>query len=151
QRLRNEHAVILNSISEGVHWVDLDGRIHFENPASEKMLGYERAELIGKPAHSTMHHTRADGTHYPQCECPMHATLEDGVVRRVQGEVFWRKDGTSFPVDYTSAPLCDENGRIIGAVVVFTDITERRQTEIEMERINKQLLETSHRAGMAEV
>jgi PAS domain S-box-containing protein len=151
QRLRNEQAVILNSIGEGVHWIDLDGNIHFENPAAEKMLGYQPGELIGKPAHATMHHTRADGTPYPRCACSIHATLQDGAVRRVQGEVFWRKDGSSFPVDYTAAPIRDEHGQLVGAVVVFTDITERKKTEIEIERMNKKLVETSRKAGMAEV
>ena len=115
------------------------------------MLGYEVSELIGRPAHSTMHHTRADGTPYPQCECPIYATLRDGVARRVKDEVFWRKDGTSFPVDYSCTPIRDENDQLSGAVVVFTDITERKQAEAAMERIHQQLLETSRQAGMAEV
>lgn len=150
-QLRDEHAVVLNSVSEGIHWINLDGRIKFENPASAKMLGYEVSALLGQQAHSTMHHTRADGTPYPQSECPIYATLRDGVTRRVKDEAFWRKDGTHFPVDYSCTPILDENGQLSGVVVVFNDITERQQADVAMDRIHQQLLGTSRQAGMAEV
>ena len=132
ERLRTEHALILNSIGEGVHWIDVDGRIKFENLAAAKMLGYEVSELIGKPAHATMHHTRADGAAYPQSECLIYATLRDGVVRRVADEVFWRKDGSSFPVEYLCTPVHDKNGRSGGSVVIFADITERKRLEAQL-------------------
>jgi len=140
ERLRTEHALILNSIGEGVHWIDVDGRIKFENPAAVKMLGYEVSELIGKPAHPTMHHTRADGAAYPQSECFIYATLRDGVVRRVTDEVFWRKDGSSFAVEYVCTPIYDKNGRSGGSVVIFTDITERKRAE-EALRASQQIIE----------
>lgn len=151
ERLSNEYKAVLNSLGEGVHWLGGDGRIKFENPIAAKMLGYEGSELIGKPAHATMHHTRADGSPYPMDECPIYATLKDGLVRHVKNEVFWRKDGTSFPVEYTSTPIHDENGRHAGTVVIFTDVTERRQSEAELEEAHRQLLDTSRQAGMAEV
>jgi len=151
ERLSNEYKAVLNSLEEGVHWLGGDGKIKFENPIAAKMLGYEVSELIGKPAHVTMHHTRADGSVYPVSECPIYATLKDGVVRHVKDEVFWRKNGTSFPVEYTSAPIHDENGRHAGTVVIFIDVTERRRAEAEMEEMHKQLLDTSRQAGMAEV
>jgi len=132
ERLRNEHKIILNSVSEGVHWIGVDGQIKFENPAAAKMLGYETAELIGKPAHLTMHHSHADGSAYPIAECPICATMKDGVLRHVKDEVFWRKDGTNFPVEYTSTPVRDENGDLAGVVVVFTDVTERKHIEARM-------------------
>jgi two-component system, cell cycle sensor histidine kinase and response regulator CckA len=140
ERLRTEHALILNSIGEGVHWIDVDGRIKFENPAAAKMLGYEVSELIGKPAHSTMHHTRADGAAYPQSECLIYATLRDGVVRRVTDEVFWRKDGSSFAVEYLCTPIYDKNGRSGGSVVIFADITGRKRLEAQL--FQSQKLET---------
>ena len=151
QRLRDQHALILNSVGEGVHGFDLEGRVTFENPASAAMLGYEITDLIGRPAHGILHHTRPDGTPYPESECLIYATLRDGLVRHVSDEVFWRKDGTSFPVEYTSTPLRDEEGRIIGVTVVFTDITARKRTQAELENIHKQLLEASRRGGMAEI
>lgn len=151
ERLSDEYKAVLNSLEEGVHWLSGDGRIKFENPIAAKMLGYEVSELIGKPAHVTMHHSRADGSAYPVTECPIYSTLKDGVVRHVKDEVFWRKDGTSFSVEYTSAPIHDEKGRHAGTVVIFTDVTERRRAELEMEEMHKQLLDTSRQAGMAEV
>jgi PAS domain S-box-containing protein len=151
ERLRNEHKDVLNSVGEGVHWLDVDGRIKFENPAAAKMLGYEVAELIGKPEHVTVHHTRANGTAYPVSECPIYATLKDKTIRRVKDEIFSRKDGTSFPVEYTCRPINDEHGLFSGVVVVFTDITQRKQAEFELEQMHKQLLGTSRQAGMAEV
>jgi PAS domain S-box-containing protein len=140
KRLRNEHKTILNSVSEGVHWIDIEGRIKFENPAAAEILGYEAAELIGKPAHLTMHHSHADGSAYPVGECPIYATMRDGVVRRAKDEVFWRKDGTSFPVEYTATPIGDEEGRLAGAVVVFIDVTDRKLIEARM--LQSQKMET---------
>ena len=139
ERLRIEHTVVLNSLGEGVHWIDAGGTIKYENPAAAKMLGYEVAELIGMPAHSTMHHTRADGTAYPKGECGIYATLRDGVVRRVTDEVFWRKDGTSFAVEYICTPVFDQGGHSLGTVVVFTDITDRKTAEVLLNE-NKQRL-----------
>ena len=151
ERLHTEHAAILDSLGEGVHWVDVDGRIKYENPAAVKMLGYEASDLLGKPAHATMHHTRADGAAYPQSECPIYATLRDGVVRRVTDEVFWRKDGSSFAAEYICTPVCGQNGRSGGSVVIFTDITERKRTQAQLENLQKQLVDASRQAGMAEI
>ena len=144
ERLQNEHAVVLNSLGEGVHWVGVDGRIKFENPASAKMLGYEIDELIGKPAHATMHYKRADGTDYPVCDCGIYATLRDGISRRVADEVFWRKDGTSFPVDYICTPAYKKDGSSGGSVVIFTDITERKRTEEKLYLQNSALSATAN-------
>jgi nitrogen fixation negative regulator NifL len=135
--LRTEHSVILNAIGEGVHWVDKNGRIKFENPASAKMLGYEVDELIGKPAHVTMHHKRPDGSTYPQTDCPIYATLRDGVIRHVTDEVFWRRDGTSFPVDYSCTPVYEKDGTFGGSVVIFSDITQRKRMESQLLQFQK--------------
>jgi len=123
---------ILKGISHGVHGVDCLGDIVFENPAAVKMLGWGETNMVGMPAHPTMHHHRPDGTPYPVGECPIHATLLDGQYRHVNDEVFWRKDGTSFPVEYSVGPIRSETGEITGAVVVFIDITERKRAEDEL-------------------
>jgi len=151
ERLSKEYKAVLNSLGEGVHWLGGDGRIKFENPVAAKMLGYEVSELIGKFAHDTMHHTRPDGSAYPVKECPIYTTLKDGVVRHVKDEVFWRKNGTSFPVEYTCTPISDENGRHAGTVVIFTDVTESLRAEMEIEQMHRQLVDASRQAGMAEV
>ena len=105
----------------------------------------EISELIGKSAHATMHHSKAGGALYPQCECPIYASLRDGNPRRISDEVFWRKDGTSFPVEYLTTPVRDENREIIGAVVVFSDITERTRAEQEL-HLAKTAAEAANRA-----
>jgi PAS domain S-box-containing protein len=145
EQQRAEHETILNSIGDGVHWIDATGRIKYENPAAAKMLGYEVAELIGRPAHATMHHTRSDGAAYPQCECPIYETLRDRVIRRVINEVFWRKDGTSFDVEYNCTPVYERDGQSGGTVVIFTDITERKRAQAERDHLERRLAE--HRAS----
>jgi PAS domain-containing protein len=79
--------------------------------------------------HTLMHHTRKDGTPHPEEECPIYAAFRDGAMHHVETEIFWRKDGTSFPVNYTSSPLQDEHGTRLGAVVTFNDITEHQRME----------------------
>jgi PAS domain S-box-containing protein len=133
-QLRRRYELILDSICDGVHGVDLAGNFIFENPAAAAMLGWKRTELIGRPAHQTTHHTRADGSPRPVSECTMHATLADGRVRTSIDDVFWRKDGSPVRVEYTSAPMVDEQGRITGAVVTFRDISKQKQMEQQIEQ-----------------
>ena len=138
---------ILKSIGQGIYGLDLQGQIIFENPAAARTLGWEVAELVGQPAHATFHQHRPDGSCNPVTECRIHATLRDGQFRQVGGEVFWRKDGTSFPVEYSVAPLRDSAGAITGAVVVFADITERKVAEAalrESEGRMRLLVSASH-------
>ena len=124
QRLRS----LLGSVSNGIWGLDKEGNTTFVNLAAAKMLGYTPEELIGKPMHETIHHSYADGTHYPSARCPMHATLADGKHRTGIDEVLWRKDGSSLPVDYSAHPILLQ-GRLEGAVVVFEDISERKQKD----------------------
>ncbi len=120
--------LILDSAGEGFYGLDLDGKTTFVNPAAAKMLGWEVRELIGRPMHNILHHSRADGTPYPREECPIYAAFRDGAAHRVTEEVFWRQDGTSFPVEYLSTPII-ERGELTGAVVTFMDVTERKRAE----------------------
>jgi len=128
EQIRRQNELILNSAGEGIYGVDLQGNTTFVNPAAVRMTEWKAEELIGKPQHSIIHHSKPDGTHYPAPECPIYAAFKDGVARHVDDEVFWRKDGTSFPVDYISTPI-RERGELVGAVVVFRDITERKRAE----------------------
>ena len=147
--LRRELELTMSSMEEGVHRVDLNGNIVFENPAAARMLGWEIDQLLGKPAHLTMHHTRPDGTPYPTEECPIYATFRDGVSRHVADEVFWRQDGTSFPVEYMTAPMRNDRNEIVAAVVTFRDITERKAAEEKLKANSEQLRALSARLQSA--
>jgi PAS domain S-box-containing protein len=110
-RLRRRYELILNSIADGVHELNAEGEISFENAASASMLGWDTHDLTGKRAHETIHHSHADGSPHEAKHCPIMATLRDGVVREVSDDVFWRKDGTCFRVEYVAAPKIDSLGR----------------------------------------
>jgi PAS domain S-box-containing protein len=139
RQIQHDNELIFSSITEGIHRIDCDGRIIFENPAAARMLGWEISDLIGQPAHKTMHHSHEDGRPYPQSECPIYGGLKGGAARRVEDEVFWRKDGTSFPAEYTTTPVRDEKDAVIGAVVVFSDSTERKRAEGVRQQLADQL------------
>ncbi len=119
---------ILDSAAEGIYGIDLDGRTTFVNPAAATLTGHEVGELRGRRQHHIVHRARPDGTPYPYEECPVTASLRDGVASDVSDEVYWRKDGSSFPVEYTTTPLV-QDGAITGAVVTFRDVSDRRATE----------------------
>jgi PAS domain S-box-containing protein len=126
--LKQRDELILAAAGEGIYGLDLEGRTTFINPAAAKMIDWSVGDLLGKPQHTILHHTRADGSPYPREQCPIYAALRDGAVHHVDDEVFWRKDGTSFPVEYVSTPMI-EDGQVVGAVVVFRDISRRREME----------------------
>jgi two-component system cell cycle sensor histidine kinase/response regulator CckA len=138
ERLSRQNELILNAAGEGIFGLDLQGKTTFVNPAAARMLGWSVAELIGQPMHPILHHTKPDGGPYPEEESPIQAAFKkDGAVHRVADEVFWRRDGTSFPVEYVSTPI-RERGDVVGAVVVFIDTTVRKEEEerrMQMEKL----------------
>ena len=103
---RNE--LILAAAGEAIYGLDCDGKTTFVNPASTRMLGYTEDELLGQPMHSLLHHTRPDGSDFPREQCPIYAAFKDGAIHHVNDEVFWRKDGSSLPVEYTSTPINED-------------------------------------------
>ncbi|MBW2435352.1 MAG: PAS domain S-box protein, partial [Deltaproteobacteria bacterium] len=123
--------LLLESVGEGIFGVGLDGKVAFTNPAANRMLGYQAEELIGNEVHEKIHHSYVNGSAYPKNECPMYHTYADGAEHKIDDEVLWRKDGTFFPVEYTSMPI-KKDGQVVGAVVTFMDITERKQMEQEI-------------------
>jgi PAS domain S-box-containing protein len=125
---RRTNELILNTAGEGICGIDLGGRITFINTAAATMTGWKAPELLYRQLHAMVHHTRMDGTPYPHDECPVHITMADGSTRTVPDDIFWRKDGNSFPVEYVVTPVV-ENGRVTGSVIVFKDITERKLAE----------------------
>jgi len=141
EKTRRQMQLILDAAGEGIYGVDLDGRVTFVNPAAVKMAGWSQEELIGAHQHSVLHHTKPDGTPYPVQECPIYAAFKDGKQHQVADEVFWKKDGSSFPVEYVSNPII-EDGVLVGAVVVFKDTAERRQAEEQLLKLSQAIMQS---------
>jgi len=133
--------LLLDSSGEGIYGVDTDGHCMFINPAGVSMLKFQSPDdLLGKEIHSLMHHTKPDGALFQFDECHATHTFRTGKVCHVDDEIFWRADGTSFPVEYSSYPI-RHAGNLIGAVVLFSDITKRKEAEIALTQAHKALQE----------
>ena len=127
------HSVVMKNMAEGLYALDAEGRVTYLNLAASKMLGWGPDELIGMPMHETVHFQQEDGTLVPSTECPMLKVRALGQTIRVSADSFTRKDGSIFPVSYSSAPL--RSGTTIeGVVVVFHDITEERGEQGRVQR-----------------
>ncbi len=120
--------LLLESTGEGIFGIDMAGQCTFVNRAAAQMLGRRTEEVLGRNMHALMHHTHADGRHYPECDCPIFRAFRQGLPCRIDGEVLWRADGSCFPAEYSSHPII-ENGEVRGAVATFVDITERKRAE----------------------
>ena len=124
--------LLLESTGEGIFGVDTDGRCTFINRAGAQMLGWRTDQVLGRNMHDLIHHTHADGRHYPEAECPIFNAFRQGLPCRIDREVLWRGDGSWFSAEYSSYPILDAasgTSAVQGAVVTFVDITERRQAE----------------------
>ena len=133
--------LLLDSTAEAIYGIDLDHRCTFCNPACLRALGYERVEeLVGKNMHDLMHHHRADGTLFPEEECRVHRILRSGEGSHAEDEVLWRANGTSFPAEYWSYPQ-RRGQQVIGAVVAFVDITQRKLAEAALASVSRKLIE----------
>ena len=125
ERLSHQNELILNSAGEGIYGLNLEGITTFVNPAAAEMLGYQIDELQNQPMYETIAHSTAEGKVYAWSESPIYQTIQTGEVYHVTDEIFWRKDKSCFSVEYVSTPI-KENEQIVGAVVIFKDITERQ-------------------------
>jgi two-component system sensor histidine kinase VicK len=123
-----QRELILESVGDGIYGIDLEGRLTFINVAGAHALGYGPEQLIGRDLHEVIHHSHADGTPYSKSTNPILQALRRCESIRMRDEVFWRHDGSSFPVEYSANPLLEE-GRISGMVVAFQDVSERRRLE----------------------
>ena len=118
---------VMSSAAEGIVSIDPHGRVEYANPAGCAMLGYTFAEIRGEGFHELVHHTRADGSPFPDQECPINETMANGTEQEVDDDLFWRSDGISFPVSYKSSVIDTQSDS--GVVITFTDISERRRIE----------------------
>ena len=148
EEARRSHEMIrllLDSTAEAIYGVDSLGLCTFANPACLRLLGYEEeSDLLGKNIHDLAHHTRVDGMPYRVSECNIYLAFETGVGTHADHEVFWRKDGSSFPVEYWSHPILRGETKL-GAVVTFIDVTARKLAEQEL-RNAKDAAEEANRA-----
>lgn len=140
--------MLLASAGEGICGLDNQGRAIFVNPAACNMLGFEEKELIGHLMHPLIHHSYPDGSDYPHQKCCMNAASIDGIVHRIDDEVLWRKDGTSFPVEYTSTPIRKYN-QVTGAVITFRDVSQRRQAEAALSESEEMFRAIAESAAVA--
>lgn len=132
------NSLILRAVGDGVYGLDKNGLTTFSNAAAEEMTGWKEREIIGKSGHAVLHHTKPDGSLYPCTECPIYLSIRDGQVHQGDDEIFWRKDGTSFQIEFISTPIFD-GGELIGAVVVFRDITKRKIVEASLIAANEEI------------
>ena len=131
--------LILNSTGEGIYGIDLDNKCTFCNESALKMTGHENIEqLVGLDTHDMVHHSHADGSPFDVKSCRIFQALQKGIGSHADDEVFWKIDGTSFPVEYRSYPIVT-NGKIVGSVVTFIDITERKRSETQNKELEKKL------------
>ncbi|MDQ7075719.1 MAG: PhnD/SsuA/transferrin family substrate-binding protein [Gammaproteobacteria bacterium] len=150
-RLQHQHELILDSVSDGIYGVDLEGNSTFLNRAMERITGWNAEDLIGKNQHQILHHTHADGSHFPDDECPVYQTYKDNQPRFIADDTFWKKDGSCFSVEYSSTPLKDEQGKTVGSVVVFRDISLRKGVEAELRQHQQELAHVARLSTMGEM
>jgi len=133
--------LLLDSTAEAIYGIDLEHRCTFCNPACVRALGYQQVdEVLGKKMHDLIHHSRADGTLFPVEECRIHSVIRTGEGVHAEDEVLWRANGTSFPAEYWSYP--QRRGHdVVGAVVAFIDITERKLAEVALANVSRRLIE----------
>ncbi len=150
EQLNTQNSTILKTAGVGIYGLDINGKTTFCNPSGAAMVGFEVDEMVGKKQHDLIHHTHLDGTHYSKEDCLIYASLLNGASYRNNEEVFWKKDGTSFPVEYISSPVF-EGRNIVGAVVTFKDISQQRHLAqekdnllIDLQRINDELKSFAH-------
>ncbi|MBF0316991.1 MAG: response regulator [Nitrospirae bacterium] len=129
ERVKRQNELILNSAGEGIYGLDRNGQITFVNPAAAKMLGWQLEELLGEPYHCIKY--GPGEVDRPDEDCFIYRAFKEGNVYRVEDEMFWRKDATSFPVEYVATPIVNEHGSLSGAVVVFNDMLERKKAQAE--------------------
>jgi len=145
KHLQEHHELILQSAGVGIYGLDEQGHTTFANSEAVRLVGYSLEEMIGKSQHELIHHSKEDGQPFPAKECCIYAAIKDGKVHYVEDEFFWRKDGSCFPVEYSSTPIRNGKGELKGAVVSFKDITRRRGAEEGLVFAIKELKELKDR------
>ncbi len=151
KRLEKHYEHILNSVGDGIYGVDLEGKCTFMNKALQQITGWRKEELIGQNQHYMLHHTHADGSPHAASDCPVRKTLVDSQSRYIKDDIFWKKDGTSIAVEYSSAAIRGQGNETIGSVVVFRDITETKLIEDKNREHQLQLAHVARLSTLGEM
>ncbi len=149
--LERQNKLILDSVADGIYGVDTKGNSTFINRAMEEITGWEAKDIIGKNQHKILHHSYGDGSPHPPEKCPVYLTFKENKSRFITNDIFWKKDGTSFPVEYSATPIRDEKGKTIGSVVVFRDITARNLAEQKRQEHQEQLTHVARLSTLGEI
>ena len=136
--MENENRLILDAAGEGIYGINLEGKATFVNNAAQELLGWTEEDVLGENIHELIHHHHQDGSTYPARDCPIYHSFRNEQVNRVEGEVFWHKNGNPIEVDYTSTPIYDQQV-LAGAVVIFRDVSERRENERKLHKAMAQI------------
>ncbi|KCV82126.1 transcriptional regulator [Actibacterium atlanticum] len=142
--LERQNQLILNAAGEGIYGVNAEGKTTFVNRAAQEMLGWTSEDLLGHDIHSKIHHQRLNGEKYHSHDCPIYRSFRFEQVHRIEDEVFWRKDGKPIQVEYVSTPIYDQQV-LAGAVVIFRDITERKEGERKLREAMDEVAELRDR------
>ena len=138
QEMENENRLILDAAGEGIYGINLEGKTTFVNNAAQQILGWTEEDLLGEDIHAMIHHHHLDGEPYPSCECPIYHSFRNEQVNRIEDEAFWHKDGRPIEIEYTSTPIYDQQV-LAGAVVIFRDVSERRENERKLRSAMEQI------------
>ncbi len=149
--LEYQHDLVLNSVCDGIYGVDIHGNCTFMNRSMQKLTGWDLQDIQGGKQHDLLHYSHQDGTLHKEEDCPVYLTFRDETPRFVADDVFWKKNGRSFHVEYSSTPMKDHSGKTIGSVVVFRDISERKKAEEENRRHQKELAHMARLNTMGEM
>ncbi len=151
QKLEHQYELIVNSVTDGIYGIDTEGQCTFVNQAMQKMTGWQAKDVLNKNLQPLLHHTNKDGTKADVEECPMYQSFEDEKPHFVSDDIFWRKDGTPIPVEYSSTLIRDQENKTVGGVVVFRDISERKQARDELEQHELQLSHVARLSMLGEM
>jgi diguanylate cyclase (GGDEF)-like protein/PAS domain S-box-containing protein len=133
--LRHQNEMVMNSLGEGIYCLDLHGNITFVNHTAAKMFGYEQEDLIGQPHHVILQHPSPDGAPEPEKDDPKEAARKrEVIVHNVNDDTFWKRDGTSFPVEYVRTSI-HEKEELVGTIITFRDITKRKELEQNLQTL----------------
>ncbi|MDQ0255775.1 two-component system sporulation sensor kinase A [Evansella vedderi] len=148
ETLTQINQLILDSVAEGIYGIDLEANVIFWNKAAEELTGFKMEDFEQHNLHDLIHHTNADGVNVPVHDCPVYHALNSGESLFVKDDIFWRKDGSNFPVEYTVKPM-REDGQFVGTVITFRDMTEQKKTEEILLQWEKLSLMGQMAAGVA--